>query len=53
MDMAARRRMMNDSVYVCARVHVTVKMFTLLCMKDTKYRNCVSMCVRAHARACV
>lgn len=31
MDMAAQRRMMND----CACVHVTVRMFTLLCMKDT------------------
>ena len=54
MDMAARRRMMNDSVLVCEHVHATVRMFTLLCMKDTKYRSCVpGVCVCVCVSVCL
>lgn len=54
MDMAARKRMMNDSVEVCVSVCMcvcaTARMFTLWCMKVRKYS---SVCVWACGHACV
>lgn len=44
---------MNDSVYVCARVHSTVTMFTLLCMKDKKYSQLSVYGVRVRVCVCV
>lgn len=49
MDMAAKRRMINDFVYVCvcARVCVTIRMFTILCVKHSAVcLPYVCVCVR-------